>query len=45
MITKELDRSTPLLRQAWATNETLPTATIDFYRPRRAAFAMEEEIT
>lgn len=43
-ITKELDKSTPLLRQALVTNETLPSATLDFYRPTpRGGIAMEEK--
>lgn len=44
VITKELDKSTPLLRQALVTNETLPSATIDFYRPTpRGGLALEEK--
>ncbi|MEO3690531.1 type VI secretion system tube protein TssD [Roseateles paludis] len=44
VITKELDRSTPLLRHALVTNETLPSATIDFYRPTpRGGLAVEEK--
>ncbi len=44
VITKELDKSTPLLRKALVTNEILPSATIDFYRPTpRGGIAQEEK--
>lgn len=37
VITKELDKSTPILRQVLATNETLPSFTIEFWRPSQRA--------